>query len=192
MAKAHARRKRKAIRILREPRFEFGIARILQGGHICSEEIHLLHHAALDDLVILVQPKGTGFTEENLLAHPLLDQCAHLVSRRRRPTLGEPVHRQLAEVILREYDLIDLVGPVGGRVHQFVDCEENAHRREGNGGVVLATTCAQEGTVSCQFVTRAVLAPPSAGADWGTISSPAGLGASIEEPPWRRRHAADS
>ena len=78
MAKARARRKRKATRILREPGSEFGIAGILQGGNVFCQEIHLLRQAALDDLVVLVEPKSHGFTEENLLAHPLLDQGAHL------------------------------------------------------------------------------------------------------------------
>ena len=63
MAKARARRKRKAIRILRVPGPEFGIAGILQSGNICSQEIHLLRQPALDDLVILVEPKRHGFTE---------------------------------------------------------------------------------------------------------------------------------
>jgi len=124
VAKAHARRKRKAIRIPREPRFEFGIAGILQGGYICRQEIHLLHQSALNDFIILIEPEGNGFTEENLLAHPLLDQRTHFLSRRRRPPLREPVHRQLAKVILRQCDLIGSADPVGDWVRQFVDCED--------------------------------------------------------------------
>ena len=119
MAKARARRKRKAIRVLREPGFEFGIAGILQSGDIRCQEIHLLRQPALDDLVILVEPERHGFTRENLLAHPLLDQGAHLISRRWRPPLREPVHRQLAEIVLRQHDLIGSVCPVGGRVQQL-------------------------------------------------------------------------
>ena len=124
MAKARARRKRKATRILRVPGSEFGIAGILQSGNICCQEIHLLRQPALDDLVILVKPKRDGFTGENFLAYPLLDQGVHLISRRQWPTLREPVHRQLAEVVLRERDMTGSVGPVGGRVQQLVDRED--------------------------------------------------------------------
>ena len=103
---------------------------VLQGGDIGSEEIHLLRQPALDDLVILVEPERHGFTGENLLAYPLLDQGVHLISRRRWPTLREPLHRQLAEVVLRQRDLIGSVGPVGGRVQQFVDREDQRARNK--------------------------------------------------------------
>ncbi len=82
MAKARARRKRKAIRILGVPGSQFGIAGILQSGNIRCQEIHLLRQPALDDLVILVKSERDGFTGENLLAYPLLDQGVHLISRR--------------------------------------------------------------------------------------------------------------
>src|ERR1700730_4418695 len=54
----------------------------------------------------LSSPKRHGFTGENLLAYPLLDQGVHLISRPQWPTLREPLHRQLAEIVLCERDLI--------------------------------------------------------------------------------------
>ena len=88
----------------------------MQGGDIFGQETHLLRQSALDDLVIFVEPEGESFAKENLLAHSLLDQGAHLINRRRRSPLRKPVHRQLTEVVLRQHDLISSVDPISGRV----------------------------------------------------------------------------
>ena len=44
-------------------------------GDVCGEELHLLHHAALDDLVVAVQPQRQAFAIQDFLLYLLFDQA---------------------------------------------------------------------------------------------------------------------
>jgi hypothetical protein len=46
------------------------------GSDVFGEELHLLRHAALDDLVIFVQAHRQRFPIKNLLAHPVIHHVA--------------------------------------------------------------------------------------------------------------------
>jgi len=65
--------------VLLKPALEFIRGRLASGGHILGEEFHLLCHAALDDLIVLVEPHGQRLAVEHLGLHLLLHHAAELL-----------------------------------------------------------------------------------------------------------------
>jgi hypothetical protein len=73
--------------VLLEPCLELGRRRLARGGHVLGQELHLLRHAALDDLVVLVEAHRDRLAVEDLLLDLVLDQALELLRRRRAAPL---------------------------------------------------------------------------------------------------------
>ena len=66
----------------------------LRGRHVLGEEFHLLPHAAANDEVVAVQPRGPSFAIENFVANVILDEALQfLFGRRAPPGAGKSVRR---------------------------------------------------------------------------------------------------
>ena len=72
---------------------------------VLGEELHLLRHAAADDLVVLVEPQREPLAIKNLLLHLGVDQAVELLRRRLAAPLGLEHRREARELIEGQYDL---------------------------------------------------------------------------------------
>ena len=124
MSETGPRRRGKPVRIGGEPGSQLGVARVLQGRQVCGQEIHLLRQSPLDDFVVLIETEADGLPVEDFLTHPLLDQCIHFLRSRHCTALRQPDHRQLAQIVLGQHDLVRLGNPAGRRSHELVEPED--------------------------------------------------------------------
>ena len=73
MTETDARRERELVVVRLVPCPEFLERRFARGGHVLSDELHLLRHTALDDRVVLVDSERDRFAKENLFLHLFFD-----------------------------------------------------------------------------------------------------------------------
>ena len=72
---AQARRLRELGAVLLEPALELGRRRLARSGHVLGQELHFLRHAALDDLVVLVEAHCKRLAVKNFLLNLVLDEA---------------------------------------------------------------------------------------------------------------------
>ena len=80
--------------------------RLARRGHVLGQELHLLRHAALDDLVVLVQAHRQRLAVEDLLLDLGLDQPLQFLRRRRSAPLRLEQLGQLVDLVERKPDLL--------------------------------------------------------------------------------------
>ena len=84
-----------------EPRFEFRSRGLVSVGYVLSKELHLLRHAALDDVVILIEAHGQRLAIEYFFAHAILDEARQFLGRGLALPLRGETHLELTKIIQR-------------------------------------------------------------------------------------------
>ena len=105
MAEAHSRGLLEQLRVLVEPGLELRVGRPMRRRHVLGEELHLLRHAAADDLVVLVEPQREPLAIKNLLLDLGLDQPVELRWCRLAAPLGLEHRREPGQLIEGQDDL---------------------------------------------------------------------------------------
>ena len=90
------------IPVLFEPGFEFRGRGLVSVGHILGEKLHLLGHAALDNVVFLVEAHGKRLAIEYFFSHAILNEARQLLGRGLALPLRGETHLELSHIIGRE------------------------------------------------------------------------------------------
>ena len=93
----------------------------MRGGDVLSEELHLLRHAAPDDLVVLVEPHRDRFAIEDFLLDVVLDLPVELLRRRLAAPLRLEHSREPRQLIEGQNDLSRRRRARGGRLSRRLD-----------------------------------------------------------------------
>ena len=121
----------KFVRVPRIPLLQFPGGRFLCGGDVLSKELHLLGHAAFDDLVVLVEAQRQCLAVKHLGLHLLFHHAAELLRGGVAPPLGLEQHGQLLEVAHRQLDLQRRGRCAAGRLQVLVSDEQHgAHEQK--------------------------------------------------------------
>ena len=102
------------------------VRRLARCRHVLGQELHLLRHAALDDLVVLVQAHRQRLAVQDFLLDLVLDQTLQLLRRRRATPLRLVQQGQLRDFVERQTDLLRRRGRGPPRRHEAVETE---HKR---------------------------------------------------------------
>ena len=89
-----------------EPALQLVGRRLARRGHVLGQELHLLRHAALDDLVVLVEAHRQRLAVEDFLLDLGLDQPLQFLRRRRSAPLRLEQLGQLVDLVERKPDLL--------------------------------------------------------------------------------------
>ena len=103
---------------------EFVRRRLARGGHVLGQELHLLRHAALDDLVVLVETHRERLAVEDLLLDFVLDQAFEFLRRREAAPLRLVHQGQLGDLVERQPDLRRRRGRRASGLREGVEAEQ--------------------------------------------------------------------
>ena len=104
---------------------ELGGRRLARGGHVLGQELHLLRHAALDDLVVLVEAHRERLAVEDLLLDLVLDHAREFLRRRRAAPLRLVQQGELGDLVDRQPDLLRRRGRRASGLRDAVEAEQN-------------------------------------------------------------------
>ena len=125
MPEAQPGRLREFGAVLLEPALELGGRRLARGGHVLGQELHLLRHAALDDLVVLVEAHRERLAVEDFLLHLVLDHALELLRRRRAAPLRLVQQGELGDLVERQPDLLRRRDRRASGLREAVEAEQN-------------------------------------------------------------------
>ena len=117
---------------------ELGRRRLARGGNVLGQELHLLRHAALDDLVVLVEAHRERLAVEDLLLDLVLDHARELLRRRRAPPLRLVQQGELGDLVERQPDLLRRRGRRASGLRDGVERRTEPRRSAGSGQAVHA------------------------------------------------------
>jgi hypothetical protein len=109
----------------------------VRGGHVLGEELHLLRHAALDDLVVLVEAHRQRLAVEDILLHLVFDHAIEFLRRRLAVPLRLEHLNELSELVERHPDLLRRSDRRASGLHEAVEAKQHgADQQEMNEGLM--------------------------------------------------------
>lgn len=124
MAKARPRGHGEAIKIFCVPGTQLGLRRLLKGGEVGQQEVHLLRQPPTDDLVVLAEAERLRLAHENALDRLLPREVLHLHGIRDAPALRHEHRGDPAEIGLGNLDPHRVAGGRRGGRRQGVPGSE--------------------------------------------------------------------
>ena len=138
MAEAQSRGLLEQLRVLVEPGLELRVGRPMRRRDVLGEELHLLRHAAADDLVVLVEPQREPLAIKNLFLDLGVDQPVELLRRRLAAPLGLEHRREPRKLIEGQHDLSRRSGAEAAGIAAWFCCWRGVGRIRPAGDTVGA------------------------------------------------------
>src|SRR4030095_12259748 len=137
MTEAPLRRLRDGRAVLLVPGPELRGGGLARGGHVLGQELHLLRHAAPNDLVVLVEAHRQRLAVEDLALDLVLDDPVEFLRRGLAPPLRLEDEDELAEIVVRPRAPPGRPGTSASCRREAVNGEQQAtNQKEMNQGLV--------------------------------------------------------